>query len=154
MYVPIHIRRCRRMSDKENLNWPISGNKPTFLGPALAAPFLLIFLSNLFIAFDVKLLTNLGKLSSVKGIATFVSAFFLKLANQGQKHPPLWIVLDIWPLLSLISDDILLAKAFFILVVCLVAINNSCGNSSYWTFFLFIFNIAVLFFAADFNLFN
>ena len=65
------------MSDKENLTWPISGNKATFLSPALAAPFLLIFLSNLFIAFDVKLLTNLGKLSSVKGIATFVSAFFL-----------------------------------------------------------------------------
>ena len=50
--------------------------------PALTASFLLIFLSNLFTTFDVKLLTNLGKLSLAKGIAIFVSDFFLKLANQ------------------------------------------------------------------------
>ena len=44
--------------------------------PALTTPFPLILLSNLFLAFEVKLLTNLGKLSLAKGIATFVSAFF------------------------------------------------------------------------------
>ena len=44
---------------------------------ALTAPFPLIFLSNSFVAFEVKLLTNPGKLSLAKGIATFVSAFFL-----------------------------------------------------------------------------
>ena len=44
--------------------------------PALTAPFPLIFLSNLFIAFKGKLHTNLGKLSLAKGIAIFVSAFF------------------------------------------------------------------------------
>ena len=44
---------------------------------ALIAPFPLIFLSNLFIAFEVKLLPNPGKLSPAKGKATFVSAFFL-----------------------------------------------------------------------------
>ena len=51
------------------------------LFPALTAPFPLIFLSNLFIALEVKLLTNPGKLSLTKGIATFVSALFPKLAN-------------------------------------------------------------------------
>ena len=42
----------------------------------LTAPFPLIFLSNLFIAFEVKLLTNLCKLSLAKVIATLVSASF------------------------------------------------------------------------------
>ena len=44
--------------------------------PALTTPFPLIFCSNLFIAFKTKLLTNPGKLSLAKGIATFASAFF------------------------------------------------------------------------------
>ena len=43
--------------------------------PALTAPFPLIFLSNLFIAFEVKLLTNPGKLFPAKGITAFASAF-------------------------------------------------------------------------------
>ena len=50
-------------------------NKVNLL-PAIAASFPLIFLSNSFIAFEVKLFTNPGKLSLAKGIATFVSAFF------------------------------------------------------------------------------
>ena len=53
--------------------------------PAPTAPFPLIFLSNLFIAFEVILLTNPAKLSLPKGIATFVRAFFPKLANQEPK---------------------------------------------------------------------
>ena len=52
---------------------------------ALTALFPLIFLSNLFITFEVKLLTNPGKLSLSKGIAIFVSAFFPKLPKQYQK---------------------------------------------------------------------
>ena len=68
------------------------------LFPALTAPFSLIFLSNLFIAFEVKLLTNPGKLSLAKGIAILVSAFFPKLPNQEPKDPPDWIILDIWAL--------------------------------------------------------
>ena len=52
---------------------------------ALTALFPLIFLSNLFITFEVKLLTNPGKLSLSKGVATFVSAFFPKLPKQYQK---------------------------------------------------------------------
>ena len=49
----------------------------------------------------------------------------------------------------------LLAKAFLILVVCLVVRNNSCGNSSLSKFFLFNVNVVpVLFFVTDFNLFN
>ena len=61
----------------------------------LTAPFPLIFLSNLFIALEVKLLTNWGKLSHAKGVAIFVSAFFPKLPNQEPKNPPDWIILDI-----------------------------------------------------------
>ena len=48
--------------------------------PALAATLPLIFLSNFFIAFEAKLLTNPGKLSPSKEIATFVSAFFVKIS--------------------------------------------------------------------------
>ena len=44
------------------------------LGSKTTFPF--VFLSNSFIAFDAKLLTNAGR-----GIATFVSAFSPKLAN-------------------------------------------------------------------------
>ena len=44
--------------------------------PALTASFPLIFLSDLFIALEVKLHTNPGKLSLAKGIAILVSAFF------------------------------------------------------------------------------
>ena len=43
---------------------------------AMAAPFPVIFLSNSFIAFKVKLFTNPGKLSLAKEIAVFASAFF------------------------------------------------------------------------------
>ena len=57
------------------------------LFPALTAPFPLIFISNLFIAFEVKLLTNPGKLSLAKGIAMFVSAYFPELPNQEPKDP-------------------------------------------------------------------
>ena len=63
--------------------------------------------------------------------------------------------MHVWALLSFISFHILLAKAFIILFVCLVVRNNSCGNSSSWKFFLFIFDIVpVLAFAADLSLFN
>ena len=43
------------------------------------------FLSNLFIAFEVKLLTNPSKLSLAKEISIFVSAFFPKLPNKDLK---------------------------------------------------------------------
>ena len=44
---------------------------------ALTAPFQLIFLSNLFIVFETKLLANPGKFFLAKGIARFVLAFLL-----------------------------------------------------------------------------
>ena len=47
--------------------------------PVSTVPFRFIFLSNLSIAFEVKLLTCPGKLALIKGIATFVSAFLPKL---------------------------------------------------------------------------
>ena len=113
------------------------------------------FLSNLFIAFEVKLLTNRSKLSLDKGIAIFVYAFFPKLPNQELKNPSDWIILDIWLSLSFIFVDIFLPKVFLVWVVCLVVRNNSCGNSSCSKFFVFnIYYVLVLFFAADFNLFN
>ena len=55
--------------------------------PPLAAPFLLVYLSNLFIVFEAKFLTNPSKLSVAKGTATFVSAFLHKLPNRGPKDP-------------------------------------------------------------------
>ena len=63
--------------------------------PPLTAPFPLTFFSNLFIAFEVKLFTNLGKLALAKGIAIFVSAFLPKLPNQEPKDPPDWIIFHI-----------------------------------------------------------
>ena len=53
--------------------------------PALTPPFPLIFLSNLFIAFEAKLLTNPGKLSLAKRIAKSVSVFFLNYLINNQK---------------------------------------------------------------------
>ena len=50
--------------------------------PALAAPFPFIFLSNFFIVFEVKLLTNPGKLCLARGITIFASAYFPKLPKQ------------------------------------------------------------------------
>ena len=47
-------------------------------------PFPLIFLSNSFITFEVRLLTNPDKLSLAKGISIFVTKFFHKLPNQEQ----------------------------------------------------------------------
>ena len=51
----------------------------------MAALLPLIFLSNLFIAFEAKFLTNSGKLSLAKRIVIFVSAFLHKLPNQQPK---------------------------------------------------------------------
>ena len=95
--------------------------------PALTAPFGLIFLSNLFIAFEVILFTNPGKLSLGKGIAMFYSAFlvdcftiytvvlyFYQTKNQIIHHIEL-------P--SFISADILLKQTFLVSVVCLVVTN-------------------------------
>ena len=63
-------------------------------------------------------------MSPAKGIAMFVRVSFPKLPNQKPKDPPDWIIFDIWTLLSFISVDVLLAKAFYILVVRLVVRNN------------------------------
>ena len=52
---------------------------------ALAASFLLVFLSNLFIASEVKLFNNPGKLSLTKVISTFISMFCLNYLNKNQK---------------------------------------------------------------------
>ena len=63
--------------------------------PALTAPFPLTFLSNLFITFEVKFLTNPGKLFLGKGIVIFVKVFSPKLPNQEPKDPPDSIILNI-----------------------------------------------------------
>ena len=83
------------------------------LFPALTAPFPLIFLLNLFLSFEAKLVTSPGKFSLVKEIATFFSAFLPKLASQEPQDPLDWIVLDIWAsYLSFLPVEILLANAF------------------------------------------
>ena len=56
--------------------------------PALTAPFPLIFLSDLLISFEVKLLTNSCKLSLAKSITAFACDFLPKLANQEPKSSP------------------------------------------------------------------
>ena len=85
--------------------------------PALTASFPLIFLSNLFIAFGVKLLINPGKLSLVKEIAMFVGAFFPKWPNQKPKDPPDSIILDIWALLSFLFVFFFVVVVFSILEI-------------------------------------
>ena len=57
------------------------------LFPVLTAPFPLFF-SNFFITFEAKLLTNPGKLSVAKRMATFVSAFLPKLPIEEPIYPP------------------------------------------------------------------
>ena len=103
---------------------------------ALTAPFPLIFLSNLFIAFEVKLVINPVKSSLAKEITRFLSAFFPKSPNQEQKDAPDWIILDILALLSFKPVEILLAKAFLILVGFFIVRNISCGYSSSSIFFI------------------
>ena len=99
--------------------------------------------------------TNPGKLSQAKGMASFLVFFYLNYLIKNKKDPPDWIILDIWALLSFVSVDIFLAKAFLLLLFRLDFRNNSCGNSLSWKFFLDVLNvIPVLFFATDFNLFN
>ena len=65
------------------------GNKSPRNPPSCfsTAPFSLTFLSNLIIAFEVKLLANPGKLSLAKGIAILVSAFFPKLPKNAPNRP-------------------------------------------------------------------
>ena len=76
---------------------------------------------------------------------------FLKYFTKNQNLPLIEFFLVIWALLSFISADILLAKVFLILAVCLVVRNNLCSNSPSSKFFWFSFNIvSALFFAADF----
>ena len=53
--------------------------------PALAVPFPINYLSNLFISFKAILLTNPGKLVLAKEIATFFSPFCLIYLAKNQK---------------------------------------------------------------------
>ena len=53
--------------------------------PARTAPFPLIFLSKLFITFEVKLLTNPGKLSLAKRITILLVLSFLNYLTKNQK---------------------------------------------------------------------
>ena len=56
--------------------------------PALTAPFPLMFLSILFIAFEAKLLTNTNKLSLAKEIVRSVSGFSAKFPKEEPKDLP------------------------------------------------------------------
>ena len=100
------------------------------------------------------MLTYLGKLCLAKRITKFFSVFFyLNYLPKNQQDPLDWNILEKWALQSSVSVDMLLAKAFLILVISLVVRNNSCGNPLSSKFFLFILNIlSVLFSATDFDL--
>ena len=54
----------------------------------MTASFALIFLSNLFIAFEVKLVTYPGKLSLAQGKARCVITFLPKLPNILRRNAP------------------------------------------------------------------
>ena len=64
-------------------------------------------------------------MSLAKGIIIFVSALFPKLPYYELKDPPDLIILDISSLITYISVDILLPKAFLTLFVSLAVRNNS-----------------------------
>ena len=86
--------------------------------PALRTLFPLF--KNLFVIFGTILLTKPGKLFLSKRIATFLVFFFFFFfffcLNYITKNHQIELVLDISALLSFISPEILLAKAFLILV--------------------------------------
>ena len=63
--------------------------------PALTALFPLTFLSNLFIAFEARLLIDPNKQILAKKIAIFLNDLFAKLPYPEPKDPPDWIILDI-----------------------------------------------------------
>ena len=83
--------------------------------PAQTVPFPFIFPSNLFIAFESKLLTNPGKLSLAKEtkMNSYICYYVLpKLPNISRRSPPDWIILDNCSLLSFIFVGTFLAMAF------------------------------------------
>ena len=56
------------------------------VNPALTAPFPIIVLSNLFIAFEAKMLTNRSKLSLAKEIAkSVINFFYLNYITKNQE---------------------------------------------------------------------
>ena len=91
-------------------------------------------------------------------VSTYFQAKEYKLSSMDQPHfSPDWIILNNSALLSFVHIDILIGKAFLILLFCPNVTSNSWGN--YLTFlvkfFLAIANVVqVLSFAADFNLFS
>ena len=105
----------------------MSSFKINKVNPFCALRYQFIFLSNLFVAFEVRLLTNPGKLSLAKEVAIFISTFFPKSLNPEATVTQDWIDLNISALLSLVLlfiIAILLENAFLILLVCLVVRNN------------------------------
>ena len=81
------------------------------------------------------LTNNPHTISLAKGIAPFVCLLVLFSPNyliKEPKDPPDSIILDIWALISCISANILLAKKFLNLVVCLGVRNNSFGYSLFF----------------------
>ena len=83
---------------------------------ALTALCPLIFLSNLSNTDEVALFANLGKTSLSKGAVRSNNTFVIKLPSVLPRNPPERIILDNCALLSFISVNLLLVKAFLILV--------------------------------------
>ena len=121
---------------------------------ARTTPFLLIFLSKLFMALEIILLTNPSTLSLAKGIGIFFNDFSLNHINRSKRSTKLnhFRYLRFTKFCSwrhIVSEDI---TYFGFLPFCW---NNLWGSSLSRKFFLVILNIVpVFFFAADFNLFS
>ena len=106
-----------------------------------------------------------GAAVNPKGINTLFANGWIRyfingnlVLNKGQsilpKNPPDRIIFLIYVLESFISVDVLLLKAFFIFVFCLILSNNSSGKSFWLNIFRLIFKVVpVLFLTASFSFF-
>ena len=116
--------------------------------PAWTAPFPLICFFQIYLLhLKLNCLLIIHIKSLAKGIATFVCLLVLFSPNYQTKEPkdlPDWIILDIWTLVSFISVNILFAKKFLNLVVCLGVRNNSFGYSLFFESYTDLFLIKFL----------
>ena len=82
--------------------------------------------------------------------ATFISRTAY-IRTRAPRNLSGWMNLENCAFLSFISVEIILAKAFYILVSCLDINNNSCGNSLSWQFLFVILDAKqFLFFCSRF----
>ena len=121
-----------------------------------ALHFHVFFLQNYLLQTKLSVVATGDNVPLGKGTENSINASFPNLFILLWRNLPDCIILDNWALLSFIYVDILLAKAFVILVFCIGVNNNKWGKSLHLEIsFLLIFNfVPFLLFAADSSLFN